>query len=534
MFDRANPGFDVMVGNPPYAGKNTIAEGHPAGYVEWLQALHPGAHGNADLVAHFFRRAFTLLRRGRLLRADRHQHDPPGRHARDGAAADPERRRHHHRGAAPAGLAGGGSGGGERGACAERLRPEPPVLDGKKVPRISAFMVEGEQDATPAALRANAGIAFQGSILLGMGFTFDDRTKEPAANRLAERERLIAKNPRNAERIRPYIGGEEVNDSPTHAYHRYAIDFFDFPLRREAMEETWQEADERQRQKWLTPGIVPLDYPDPVAADWPDLLAIVVERVKPERDGQKRNALRERWWQYAEKRPGLYNAIRGLVQVMVVVQTSKNLCVVILPGSMIYDQKLVVFALGGYGAFAVIQSRLHEVWARFFGSTMKDDPVYTPDDCLANFPFPENYIRPQIAAAGQAYYEARAALMQSTNRGLTATYNRFNDPEDQDPAIIRLRELHAAMDRAVLDAYGWTDLRPVAIHEREWEAQDEDEKPAPWRLRWPEADRDTVLARLLDLNRSRHEAEAQAEAAATPARKRPRRASPASAVPLFE
>mgnify|MGYP001549483011 CR=1 FL=1 len=52
--------------------------------------------------------------------------------------------------------------------------------------------------------------------------------------------------------------------------------------------------------------------------------------------------------------------------------------------------------------------------------------------------------------------------------------------------------------------------------------------------RWPEADRDTVLARLLDLNRRRDEAEAQAETAATPARKRPRRASPASAVPLFE
>ncbi len=124
--------------------------------------------------------------------------------------------------------------------------------------------------------------------------------------------------------------------------------------------------------------------------------------------------------------------------------------------------------------------------------------------------------------------------MAGTNQGVTALYNRFNDPEDQDPAIIHLRELHAAMDRAVLDAYGWTDLHPVAIHEREWDAQDEDEKPAPWRLRWPEADRDTVLARLLDLNRSRHEEEAQAEAAATPARKRPRRPSPVSAVPLFE
>ena len=135
---------------------------------------------------------------------------------------------------------------------------------------------------------------------------------------------------------------------------------------------------------------------------------------------------------------------------------------------------------------------------------------------------------------GKEYYQVRAALLETTNRGRTETYNHFNDREDQDPAIVHLRDLHAAMDRAVLDAYGWTDLHPVAIHEREWEAQDEDEKPAPWRLRWPEADRDTVLARLLDLNRRRHEAEAQAEAVVAPARRRPRRPSSASAVPLFE
>ena len=47
-------------------------------------------------------------------------------------------------------------------------------------------------------------------------------------------KQLIAKDPRNAERIFPYIGGEEVNDSPTHAHQRYVIYFADFPLRRDA------------------------------------------------------------------------------------------------------------------------------------------------------------------------------------------------------------------------------------------------------------------------------------------------------------
>jgi len=55
-----------------------------------------------------------------------------------------------------------------------------------------------------------------------MGFTFDDTDTKGVSSSLAEMERLINKNPRNAERIFPYIGGEEINESPTHAHHRYA------------------------------------------------------------------------------------------------------------------------------------------------------------------------------------------------------------------------------------------------------------------------------------------------------------------------
>jgi hypothetical protein len=48
--------------------------------------------------------------------------------------------------------------------------------------------------------------------------------------------------------------------------------------------------------------------------------------------------------------------------------------------------------------------------------------------------------------------------MVNTNQGLTKTYNALKDPENNDPRILELRRLHEAMDRAVLDDYGWTDL----------------------------------------------------------------------------
>ncbi len=62
VFARASSGFDAVVGNPPFAGKNTLASANPVGYPDWLKLIHEGTHGNADLVAHFFRRMFDQLR----------------------------------------------------------------------------------------------------------------------------------------------------------------------------------------------------------------------------------------------------------------------------------------------------------------------------------------------------------------------------------------------------------------------------------------------------------------------------------------
>ena len=87
------------------------------------------------------------------------------------------------------------------------------------------------------------------------------------------------------------------------------------------------------------------------------------------------------------------------------------------------------------------------------------------------------------------------------------------DAEERSPAIERLRELHAAMDAAVLTAYGWADLLPRCTCEFLLDYEDEeDDEPAtgkrkkkkPWRYRWPDEVRDEVLARLLTLNATRH------------------------------
>lgn len=502
----ANPGFDAIVGNPPFAGKNTLINGNRAGYLDWLQTLHKGAHGNADLVAHFVRRAFELLRHGgcfgliatntagqgdtresglravieaggSVLRATRRLPWP-------GEAAVVVSVVHVLKGADPA---------------------RSPVLDGRQVRRISAYLVEGDLDATPARLAANAGKAFIGCFLLGMGFTFDDAAaaKGKPASTEAEMRRLIEKDPRNAERIFPYLGGEEVNTDPRHAHRRWCIDFNDFPLRRVKMSKRWVAMDGRERAECRRTGIVPEDYPEPVAADWPDLLKIVERLVKPERAPSKDRSRREVWWRHTRRVPALREAIFGLKHVQVLSRVSAQFGVATVPTGTICAETIVVFADQIPAFSAVLQSRVHELWAAFFASSLEDRLRYGPSDCFENFPFPPAYAYDlALDATGAAYHDHRAEVMQAHGEGLTKLYNRFHDPAQRSPGISRLRELHHAMDQAVLRAYSWADLADQAAPEFVTEDTEPDHR-YQGRLFWPAPFRDEVLARLLALNAER-------------------------------
>jgi hypothetical protein len=161
---------------------------------------------------------------------------------------------------------------------------------------------------------------------------------------------------------------------------------------------------------------------------------------------------------------------------------------------------------------------------------MKDDLRYTPSDCFETFPFPVGVeTNPCLEQAGRDYYEYRAALMVRNNEGLTKTYNRFHDPNERSADILKVRELHAAVHRAVLDAYGWTGLKPTCEFLLDYEDEEAGEEAGgrqrkkPWRYRWLDDFRDEVLARLLELNKQRAEQEQRSGAAADKTKGRRRR-----------
>jgi len=484
VFGRESPGFDAFVGNPPFMGGKRISGTLGVTYASWLTTAHVGASGNVDLVAHFFRRAFELLRQGGALGLIATNTIAQGDTRRGGLAwlgthgaeIIDVRRRVEWPGAAAVVVSVVVVTRGDIGA--QRF------IDNRPVDFISAFLSHRGTHEDPARLRSNLNRSFIGCDIKGQGFLFAD--DDPGATTLATMEKLVADNPRNRERLWPYIGGEDLNTSPTQSSHRWVIYFGEMT-----------EAEARQ---------------------WPELMRIVENKVRPERKTKSRDLAEWPWWRFWRTRGELESASRGLSEVLAIAQTGNALAFTFVRLPMIFSHTVVIFPSSSHGLFCVLQSRIHESWARFFAATMKDDARYIPQDCFETFPFPERLeTNLELQRAGKAYYEFRSSLMVRNNEGLTKTYNRFHDPNEDNPEIIRLRELHAAMDRAVLGAYGWTDLQTACQFLLDFEEEETGEngthrRKKPWRYRWPDEIRDEVLARLLELNRQRAMEEAVAGA----------------------
>src|SRR6185436_15121577 len=67
VFDGVNPGFDCIVGNPPFMGGTKISTSSGASYFAWLGDSFDKSGNRMDLVGYFFRVAYTRIRAGGTL-----------------------------------------------------------------------------------------------------------------------------------------------------------------------------------------------------------------------------------------------------------------------------------------------------------------------------------------------------------------------------------------------------------------------------------------------------------------------------------
>jgi len=320
----------------------------------------------------------------------------------------------------------------------------PRYLDGAEVRVIHSDLTGGSVtgggvDLTKARrLKENLGIAFMGDT---KGGPFD------IPGDLAREWLALPPNPNgrpNSDVVRPWVNAMDLTRRPR---GMYIIDFgVDMPEKEAALYEA------------------PFEY--------------VRKHVKPERDKNRRESYREKWWIHVEPRPAMRKALKGHPRYLATPTVAKHRAFVWVNQQILTDHQLIAFARDDACFFGVLQSQFHRVWALRMCSWLGvgNDPRYTPTTTFETYPLPAPTPpqRDAIAHAAAGLDRLRsqwlnplgASVGELKKRTLTNLYNDC-------PAW--LANADSALDAAVAEAYGW----PAGVSE------------------------DDVLARLLALNEKR-------------------------------
>ncbi|MQA77388.1 MAG: hypothetical protein GEV10_02725 [Streptosporangiales bacterium] len=461
----AQDGFDAVIGNPPFLGGQKLTRSLGTAYREHLVlALAAETRGSADLVAYFALRAHELLNpsgqtgllaTNTLAQGDTRETGLDQLVANGAAIRRAIKSRPWPSRSAVLEYCAVWTSGVELDKAAVR------IADDAVVKQITPSLEAGSRVVgSPNRLVSNAERSFQGSNVLGLGFTM---TPDEAAA-------LVEKDPRNKEVLFPYLNGQDLNSRPDCSGSRLVINFRDWPEER--------------------------------AKGYPDCYDRVIRLVKPERaENRYSKSARQRWWLYERARPELYGAIDALEKVVVITLVSRTVTPVIVPTGQVFSHMLGVFATDDTAMLAMLSSAPHYWWAVARASSMKADLRYTPSDVFETFPLPE--LTQGMRELGDRLDTFRREVMLGRDLGLTKTYNLVFDPGCTDPDIVEMRQIHRAIDVATVRAYGWDDLV---------EQLDHGFHPAGRDLRYTvgPAAKQEILDRLLELNHERYAAEVAA------------------------
>jgi hypothetical protein len=211
------------------------------------------------------------------------------------------------------------------------------------------------------------------------------------------------------------------------------------------------------------------------ASRYPEPFQQVLDKVKPERDCNRREARKNNWWLFGENVQKTRNSIEFLDRYIATVETAKHRTFLFLSRDILPDNMLIAIALEDAYFLGVLSSKIHVTWALAAGGTLEDRPRYNKTVCFDPFPFPDpdDRLKQEIRELGDRL-DAHRKTVQANHPDITITgmYNLLEklragqpftdkDRELNDRALVStLKQIHDDLDRAVFRAYGWDDLIP--------------------------------------------------------------------------
>jgi hypothetical protein len=167
----------------------------------------------------------------------------------------------------------------------------------------------------------------------------------------------------------------------------------------------------------------------------------------------------ERWWLHWRPRRELVQAISRIRRFMVCSRVTKRPIFVFVDAHVRPGDAIQAFPFEDDYSFGVLQSDCHWRWFVAKCSKLTERFRYTPESVFDTFPWPQSPGVKQVNAvanAGREVRRVRAEALTKVRGGLRAVYRTLELP-GKNP----LKDAHAALDAAVLDAYGFSPRKDL-------------------------------------------------------------------------
>ena len=418
-------GFDAVIGNPPFLVHKRLGGAVGENVREyWMNTMSPGTRGKCDQVVFFLLRATQLLAPGV---------STIGLIASKAVAEGTTRE---------VGLAKLVDGPNPQFKIYSAVRSQKwpaaaqvfysiiwlsrewhgrVIIGTERASVINSMLEDSVGNRTPQKLAANRSICHQGVIPQGKGFFVSQD----------EYAELVSRDASSIDVLKPFLDGHDITDDPHLSPSRYVIDFG---------ERTEGEA-----------------------ARFRAVFDYATARIKPERmqkDARKYPRMVNEWWKHWNPRLLMRSLLSEISECLVIVGHAKYVVPVRVSSSYVPSSALRVFCSESYELQAFLSSSIHTEWAIHWGSRLEDAIRYNPSVVFESIPLPPADSR--LNEFGRSLQSERQEIMSCRELGLTNLYNLVNDPSVSnaaDQGVARMRELQVELDKAVLDAYGWSDIK---------------------------------------------------------------------------
>ncbi len=313
------------------------------------------------------------------------------------------------------------------------------VFERLDLPHISSSLSEQTDVSNAKPLKSNRlpKRVFQGQTTSHKAFVLSRE----------ETHELVRKDEENSAVIFPYLRGEDMLSNASSQPQDFVIDFEQRDiLSARRYGRVFQRIESHvlpdRRQKAA----------EEVARN--DALRKVNPKARINRHYQ--NALNS-WWQHIYGRAHLKRSVRNLTRYVIASRTSLYPIFEFIPPGIVISDGLQAFTFDDDYTFAILQSSLHWLWWKAKGGsrgTVNSRATYVAD-IFDTFPFPQYPATERVrtaAHAGREIQEFRRSSMESQDKlSLREMYRLM----ERLPGKYELRDLHVALDQAVLGAYGF-------------------------------------------------------------------------------